>query len=107
MRGDVHEINLPRSRDSVQHGARYGIVVQNDRLNLSTVLIVPTSTSVRPGQHRPDVDIGDGVPTYALTEQLRNVSTDALGHMVGHLFRADMDRVDEALRLVLQLGPYA
>ena len=103
VRGDVHQIHLA-GKGNVQRGHRYAIVVQNSRLNLSTTVIVPTSTAARPGLHRPGID-WDGTTTYALAEQVTTVPTDNLGPMVGHLLRSDMDRIDDALRMVLALGP--
>jgi mRNA interferase MazF len=103
VRGDVYQIHLA-GKKNVQQGHRFAIVVQCSRLSLSTTVIVPTSTAARPGLHRPEID-WDGTTTYALAEQVTAVPTDNLGRMVGHLLRSDMHRIDEALRMVLALGP--
>src|SRR5664280_446726 len=72
VRGDVYQIHLA-GKKNVQRGHRFAIVVQSSRLNLSTTVIVPTSTAARPGLHRPEID-WDGTTTYALAEQVTALS---------------------------------
>ena len=56
VRGDVHEIVLPRRRGRVQHGPRYALIVQaDDLLALSTIVICPTSQSTPPASFHPEV----------------------------------------------------
>jgi mRNA interferase MazF len=102
VRGDVFRVVLTGD-DREQRGVRYCVVVQLTRLNLSTTLICPTSTSARPGLLHPTVD-WDGTPTQVMVEQLKAVSTYKLGESVGHLLRQEMDDIDQALRLVLGLA---
>jgi mRNA interferase MazF len=103
VRGDVYELRSPRdTRGHEQRGNRYGVVVQSDLLPLSTWLVAPTSTSARPTSFRPTVDI-EGKSTQILAEQTAAVQPERLGRLVGHLSRREMDAVDEALRVVLQL----
>ncbi|MCL1801011.1 MAG: type II toxin-antitoxin system PemK/MazF family toxin, partial [Promicromonosporaceae bacterium] len=69
MRGDIYR--LPGNQSQVKHaqkGARYAVIVQSDELMLSTVLVAPTSTSVRPTSFRPRINM-NGTTTYVLTEQ--------------------------------------
>lgn len=103
MRGDVHRLRDPRSaRGHEQTGSRYAIVVQSDRLPLSTWLVAPTSTSARAASFRPEVEIS-GRLTRVLAEQTAAVDPSRLGDLVGQLSFDELRRVDAALRLVLQL----
>lgn len=103
MRGDVHRLRAPRAaRGSEQRGARYAVIVQSDDLMLSTVLVAPTSRSAGPRIFRPTIVVGDG-DTQVLVEQAAAVDLERLGPLVGHVTRSEMDAIDAALRLVLQL----
>ncbi|TFD70545.1 type II toxin-antitoxin system PemK/MazF family toxin [Cryobacterium fucosi] len=103
MRGDIHRLTAPRGgRGHEQAGARYAIIVQSDDLSLSTVLVAPTSRSARPRSFRPTITIGDET-TQVLVEQTAAVAPERLGSLVGHVSRAELDGIDAALRLVLQL----
>lgn len=103
MRGDVREVKLT-GQGHEQQGRRYAVVVQSTHFNLSTTLICPTSTSARKAILHPTVVWdSDGTETQVLTEQLRAVDNSVLGEMVGHLLHDDMERIDEAIRIVLEL----
>ena len=92
-----------RARGHEQRGSRYGIVVQSDDFaELSTSLVAPTSASVRPTTFRPSVAIA-GVDTRVLVEQLHAVDVLSLKEPVGHLAPAEMQSVDDALRVLLEL----
>ncbi|MGF1655317.1 MAG: type II toxin-antitoxin system PemK/MazF family toxin [Actinomycetales bacterium] len=103
MRGEVYRLNAPRDRrGSEQDGSRYGVVVQNDDLYLSTWLVSPTSASARPATFRPEIEIA-GRGTRVLTEQTAAVDPSRLGEQVGYLSFDELRQVDAALRLVLAL----
>lgn len=103
VRADIHQIKLPRGRGRVQHGRRYAVIVQaDDLLQLSTVVVCPTSTSAPPASFHPEIEIGDE-PTRVLCEMVGAVDSRVLGGQVGHLTAAEMRDVDEALLLVLGL----
>lgn len=103
VRGDVHEIVLPRRRGRVQHGRRYALIVQaDDLLALSTVVICPTSQSTPPASFHPEVSIGDEA-TRVMCEMVGAVDARALGKQVGYLTLEEMRAVDDALLLVLDL----
>ncbi|MFG1928073.1 type II toxin-antitoxin system PemK/MazF family toxin [Cryptosporangium sp. NPDC048952] len=103
MRGDVHELKAPRdARGHDQRGNRFAVVVQNDLLPLSTLLVAPTSTSARPTSFRPEIEI-EGKTTYVLAEQTAAVQAERLGRIVGHLSHTEMTAVDAALRTVLSV----
>jgi mRNA interferase MazF len=104
VRGEVFRLPAPRqARGHEQRGARYAVVVQADEfLGLSTVLVVPTSTSARPASFRPVVEIG-GHETRVLAEQTTVVDPQRLGASAGRLDAAEIRAVDEALGLLLGL----
>ena len=104
VRGDVHAITFGRGRGRVQHGRRYAVIVQaDDLLALSTIVVCPTSTSTPPASFHPDIEIGEE-PTRVMCEMVGVVDARALGNRVGHLTMDEIERVDEALELVLDLG---
>jgi len=101
VRGDVHEIKLPKRRGHLQHGPRYAVIVQaDDLLALSTVVICPTSTSAPPASFHPEIEIA-GDPTQVLCEMIGAVDTRAIGEQVGHLSTDELRAVEEGLRLIL------
>jgi mRNA interferase MazF len=103
VRGEVFRLRAPHAtRGHEQGGARYAVVVQSDLLPLSTLLVAPTSTAARPASFRPEVSVL-GRPTKVLVEQTSAVDPTRLGKSVGALTLAELQRVDAALRIVLQL----
>ncbi len=103
VRGDVHLLHLPRRAGHVQHGRRYGVVVQTDDLALSTVVICPTSRSARPATFHPEISVGEQL-TRVLCEMVGAVDSRALGEHSGHLTVEELQSLDDALLLTLDLG---
>jgi mRNA interferase MazF len=103
VRGDLHEIKLPARRSRVQHGRRYAVIVQADALlALSTVVICPTSRSAFSASFHPEITVLDQ-PTQVLCEMVGAVDARALGEHVGHLARDELQAVEDALLMVLDL----
>lgn len=104
VRGELFRLPSPRgARGHEQRGARYAVVVQADEfLDLSTVLVSPTSSSARPATFRPAITF-DGNETRVLVEQTTVVDPVRLGRSAGRLDSAELRAVDEALALVLGL----
>jgi mRNA interferase MazF len=104
VRGEVVKLTAPRhARGHEQQGARPGVVVQADELmELSTVLVAPTSRSAAAATFRPTIDLA-GTPTRVLTDQLRVVDAQAVKGSLGHLTYGEMAALDDALALVLGL----
>lgn len=104
VRGEVFA--LPARRDARGHeqrGGRFAVVVQADELlELSTVLVAPTSTAALAATFRPVISL-NGRSTRVLAEQTRLVDPQRLGRSSGRLEASEMRAVDEALTLVL--GP--
>ena len=104
VRGDVHAITLPEGRGRVEHGHRYGVIVQaDDLLALSTLVVCPTSTSAPPASFHPEVEVREE-PTRVMCEMVGAVDSRMLGEQVAHLTLDEMRMVEEALELVLDLG---
>ena len=104
VRGEVFRVPPPRrARGHGQRGARYAVVVQADEfLDLSTVLISPTSTSARAASFRPSI-ILERQETRVLVEQTTVVDPQRLGPSAGRLDVAELRSIDEALLLVFGL----
>ena len=104
VRGEVFRLPAPRgARGHEQRGARYAVVVQADEfLDLSTVLVAPTSTSARPTSFRPAIALA-GEETRVLVEQTTVVDPQRLGRSAGRLEARELRAVDDALMLVLGL----
>jgi mRNA interferase MazF len=105
VRGEVVRLVAPRrARGHEQRGARPGVVVQADELlDLSTVLIAPTSRSAAAATFRPTIDVA-GTQTRVLIDQLRVVDAQAVKGGLGHLTHGEMAAVDDALALVVGLS---
>ena len=103
-RGDVHALAASSgSKAHEQHGRRYAVVVQTDFLEeLSTVVVVPTSTTALATVFRPEVRVA-GRKTTVLTEQIRALDRSRLGRRTGTLAQSDLRAIDDALRVVLGL----
>jgi mRNA interferase MazF len=104
VRGEIFRLPAPRNaRGHEQRGARFAVIVQaNEFLELTTVLVSPTSTSARPASFRPTITL-DGVLTRVLVEQTTVVDPQRLGRSAGRLDANELRTVDEALMLVLGL----
>jgi mRNA interferase MazF len=104
VRGDVFRLPAPRrARGHEQQGARYAVVVQaDDFLDLSTVLVSPTSASALAASFRPAITLR-GDETRVLVEQTTVVDPQRLGRSAGRLEPQELRAVDEALMLLLGL----
>ncbi len=104
MRGDVYRVNLTDVRGHEQRGRRCVVIVQSDDLHVSTWLAVPTTTSEGPQEKlfRPTLQLM-GRETRALCEFVRPINPERLGDFVGRVSADELRRIDEGLRLVLDL----
>jgi len=101
MRGEVYRLPA-RGKGHEQRGPRYAVVLQPDWLTLSTWIVAFTTTSARETSFRPPVEIADQ-PTLVMCDQLATVDLNRLTETVGFLTLQEMQRVEEALSLVLDL----
>jgi len=103
MRGDIFRIRPNDTSGHEQKGHRFGVVIQSDRLPLSTVLVAPTSTHATASDFRPRINL-NGRTTFVMVEQTRAMNPETrFGQFVGRLEIEEMQAVDEALRLVFGL----
>ena len=103
VRGDIHRLRAPKSTLAHEHkDAGYAVLLQSDDLMLSTVLVAPTSRSSPPRIFRPTITI-DGDDTQVLIEQTSAVAHERLGEFVRRLQHDELEAIDDALRLVLEL----
>ena len=104
VRGEVFRLPPPRRmRGHEQRGALYAIVVQADEfLDLSTLLVSPTSRSARAASFRPTITLA-GEETRVLVEQTTVVDPERLGRSAGRFGAHELRAVDETLMLVLGL----
>ncbi|MGI8528231.1 MAG: type II toxin-antitoxin system PemK/MazF family toxin [Geodermatophilaceae bacterium] len=101
MRGEVYRLPA-RGRGHEQRGRRFAVVLQPDWLSLSTWIVAFTSTSARETSFRPSVVIADQ-ETLVMCDQLDTVDLNRLTELAGFLSIQEMQRVGEALALVLDL----
>jgi len=103
LRGDVHELRLPRGAGHEQQGRRYGVIVQaNELLPRSVVLVAPTSHSAKPASFRPEIELL-GETTRVLVEHVGAVDAGRLGELVGRVSPEQQWGIDDALMTVLGL----
>ena len=101
MRGEVYRLPA-RGKGHEQRGRRYAVVLQPDWLTLSTWIVAFTSTSARATSFRPPVIIAEQ-ETLVMCDQLATVDLTRLTEAAGFLSVEEMQRVDQALALVLDL----
>jgi len=101
VRGEVYRLPA-RGKGHEQQGRRYAVILQPDWLALSTWVVAFTSTSARETSFRPAVEIGRS-RTLVMCDQLATVDLNRLAEPAGFLTLQEMQRVDEALSLVLDL----
>lgn len=113
-RGEVRLVDLEPVRGSEASKRRPAIVVSNDhanaaaaRLGRGVVTLVPVTSNVArvlPFQILlPAQSAGLKVRSKARAEQVRSVSVERLGPVLGHLSASALAAVDDALRLHLDL----
>jgi len=101
MRGEVYRLPA-RGKGHEQRGPRFAVVLQPEWLTLSTWIVAFTSTKARETTFRPRVTIA-GTETLVMCDQLATVDVTRLSQPAGNLTLEEMQRVDEALLLVLDL----
>lgn len=114
LRGEIRVTNLEPALASEANKGRPAIIVSNERANASAarlgrgvVTVVPVTsniTRVFPFQVLlPADETGIRIDSKAQAEQVRSVSVERLGPVIGRLPTHLMAQVDDALRLHLQL----
>lgn len=114
LRGEVRLTDLEPSRGSQADKRRPVIIVSNDRANATAdrlgrgvVTVVPLTSNVArvfPFQALLPADVtGLRVHSKAQAEQVRSVTVERIGPVLGRVPAQVMAEVDEALRLHLHL----
>lgn len=114
LRGEIRLTDLEPTRPSEANKRRPAVIVSNDRANATAarlgrgvVAIVPITsnvTQVFPFQVLlPAAETGLRVESKAQAEQVRSVSVERMGHVLGRVPTHLMTQLDDALRLHLQL----
>lgn len=114
LRGEIRLTDLEPARPGEANKRRPAVVVSNDRANTTAarlgrgvVTVVPvtsTITQVFPFQVLlPAEETGLRMDSKAQAEQVRSLSVERLGHVIGRLPTELMTQLEDALRLHLQL----
>jgi len=110
-KGDIFVVELPDVCGHVLAGRRPAVVVQADRFSRSgTVVLCPMTSSAPPDDHpRPHrvpvtrAESGLDRDGWVKADQLQTVPTGVLHGPVARLAPVAIDRLDVALRFVLDL----
>ena len=113
-RGEIFLVNLDPAKSGEANKQRPAVVVSNDGANISAersghgiITVVPVTsniTRVYPFQVLLPAELtGLAVDSKAQAEQVRSISIDRLGAVIGEVPHNLMDELDEALRLHLAL----
>lgn len=114
LRGEIRLVDLEPVRGAEANKRRPAVIVSNDnanttaaRLGRGVVTVAPLTsniTRVFPFQVLlPAAETGVPVDSKAQAEQVRSVSVERLGPVIGRLPTHLMTKLDDALRLHLQL----
>ena len=110
-RGDIHIVDFPEIGGHVIRGPHPGVIVQTDRMNRSTtVVVVPLTSAAKAASFEPRFLVqisgrASGLPRdgWAKCDQPMTIPTFLLGPKAGRLNPEAIERVDDALRFVLGL----
>ena len=114
LRGEIRLTDLDPARAAEADTRRPAIIVSNDRANATAarlgrgvVTVVPITSNISrvfPFQVLlPADDVGIRVDSKAQAEQVRSMSIERIGPVIGRLPTHLISKLDDALRLHLQL----
>ncbi len=110
-RGDVWLVPLGSCRHGEPAQTRPGVVVSADELSVGQpaglVVVVPLSSSATPSVMRVEIAVAAGVgrPGRAMCRAIRGVASSRLVNRLGRVTAAESTEIDDALRMILELGP--
>ncbi|HKY34371.1 MAG TPA: type II toxin-antitoxin system PemK/MazF family toxin [Polyangiaceae bacterium] len=104
-RGDVYWVNLDPTVGTEIKKTRPAVVVSNDACNKygARIVVVPITsnvTSLYPGEAQVHLARRSA---RVLGDQLRSIDKARLGKRIGRLSREELAKVDDALRITLDL----
>ena len=109
-RGDVFYVNLDPTKGSEQAGIRPVLVIQNDVGNeyAPTVIIAPLTTKAFSKHYPTSVNVPKGIAgltedSTTLLSQIRTIDKNRFERKLGHLPPELMRRVNEAIKVSLNL----
>ena len=110
-RGDIHFVDFLDAGGHVIRGPHPALVIQTDRLQRSsTVIVAPMTSSARAADFAPPFLVSvtareSGLPKdgWVKCDQPTTLPTSLLGPRVGRLSPAAFERLDRALRFVFEL----
>ena len=114
LRGEIRLTDLDPARAAEADTRRPAIIVSNDRANATAarlgrgvVTVVPITSNISRVFPflvvLPADDVGIRVDSKAQAEQVRSVSIERIGPVIGRLPTHLISKLDDALRLHLQL----
>lgn len=109
-RGEIWQANLNPTRGHEQAGLRPVLVISTNSFNhgpSGLVVVLPlTRTNRHIPLHIPILPPEGGLtsPSYVLCDAMRSISRDRLGNAAwGHVSPSTFNRIEEALRTLLEL----
>ena len=113
-RGEIWQVDFDPVQGSEANKQRPAVIVSNDRANatatrlgrgvITVVPVTSNATTIYPFQVLlPASATGLTVDSKAQAEQIRSVATQRLQRRIGQIPPVDLARLDDALRLHLQL----
>lgn len=108
-RGDLYYANLSPVIGSEQNGVRPVLVIQNDRGNIAGCTTIVAAVTSRTEKKKLPTHIHIDTPnlpveSVVLAEQIRTIDIQRFGRYIDHLDEKQMQSVDKALKLSLDLN---
>lgn len=104
LNGEIWKVKLYPVRESEQDGIRPCLIVSPDSMNkaLSTVIILPMTTSKRNWPTRVDIEL-DGKTGQACIEHIRSLSKSRFQEKLGSASEEEMATVRKSLQSTFQM----